>query len=158
MTEKALAASRSVRRRRLKRAAAVVVLLGVGFAGWYGFIREPDPRNDLERFRGEWQVSIAGRETPNVVRVTGDHWQSSANGIDGRAYRLTVNESTTPKEIDLDPVETSNIRGRVPKLRGVYAFDGSATVRVRVSDTTEPRPATLDDPDVVVWVLKKVSR
>jgi uncharacterized protein (TIGR03067 family) len=140
----------------LARVAALVVLLAaVGFAVWYWVLR--GPRNDLERFQGDWQVSVAGRKTPVVLQVAGDQWQSMSNAVEGKVYRITLNEAADPKEIDLDPVDTTGIKGPVPKLHGIYAFDGNAAVRVRVNDTTEPRPNTLDDPDAVVWELTKVK-
>ncbi|MBA4062490.1 MAG: hypothetical protein C0501_02060 [Isosphaera sp.] len=138
--------------------AAVVVLgAAAGFAAWFFLIHEPEPRTDLERFRGDWQIAVGGRTTPNVVTVAGDRWESSAAGVAGRAYRITLNEAADPKEIDLDPVDVANLVGRIPKLHGVYAFDGRSTVRVRVGDTTEPRPRTLDDPDHPGWVLTRVK-
>ncbi|HJZ57566.1 MAG TPA: hypothetical protein VKE74_21535, partial [Gemmataceae bacterium] len=83
--------------------AAVVVLVAAGLAVWYWGFRQREPRNDLERFQGDWQVSIAGRKTPLVFRVSGDRWQSIANAVEGKPYRITLNEAADPKEIDLDP-------------------------------------------------------
>jgi uncharacterized protein (TIGR03067 family) len=134
-------------------AALVGVVVVVGFAAWFFFLR--GPRNDLERFEGDWQVSVHDRVTPMVFRVQEDRWQSHANGVDGPAYRISLNETANPKEIDLDLIDTSNIRGPNPKLHGIYAFEGE-TLRVRVNDTSEPRPTTFDDPDAVVWVLSRV--
>jgi uncharacterized protein (TIGR03067 family) len=130
------------------------VLTLAGFATWYWVIRDP---GDLNRLQGDWQVSIAGRPTPTVIQVTGDRWQSVANGVAGKPYRITLNPAANPKQIDLDPIETAGLRGPLPKLHGIYAFEGTGTVRVRVNDTTEPRPDTLDDPDAVVWQLTKVN-
>jgi uncharacterized protein (TIGR03067 family) len=131
-----------------------VLLALAGFATWYWAIRDP---GDLNRLQGDWQVSIAGRPTPTVIQVTGDRWQSVANGVAGKPYRITLNPAANPKQIDLDPIETTGLRGPLPKLHGIYAFTGSGTVHVRVNDTTEPRPETLDDPDAVVWQLTKVQ-
>jgi len=142
--------------RKLARVAALVVILAAGgFAVWYWGFR--GPRDDLERFQGDWQVSVAGRKTPVVIHVAGDQWQSVSNAVDGKVYRITLNAAPDPREIDLDPVDTAGIKGPVPKLHGIYAFDGNNTVRIRVNDTTEPRPQTLDDPDAVVWELTKVK-
>jgi uncharacterized protein (TIGR03067 family) len=134
---------------------AVVVALG-GFAVWYFLIRQPEPRNDLERFEGDWAMTVAGVEKPTVIRVKGDRWEWTANAVEGKAYRVTLNETANPKEIDLDPIDPPRMIGPVPRLYGVYAFDGN-TVRVRLSDATQPRPKTLDDPDAIVWVLTKVK-
>lgn len=137
-----------------RRLLALGVLALGGFAIWFWGIRDPEPRNDLERFQGDWQVAIAGRKTPIVIRVNGDNWQSVANAVEGKPYRITLNEVT--KEIDLDPIDTAGIRGPLPKLHGIYGFEGTTTVRVRVNDLSEPRPTTLDDPEAVVWELTKV--
>jgi uncharacterized protein (TIGR03067 family) len=124
---------------------------------WFFLIREPEPGNDLERFRGDWQISFAGRLSPNVVRVEGDHWRYQAGATEGKAYRILLNESAVPKQIDLEPLETAGIRGRLPRLHGIYAFDGNSAVRVRLNDMTEPRPQTLDEPDAIVWTLNRVK-
>jgi uncharacterized protein (TIGR03067 family) len=125
-----------------------------GFAVWYFLFR--GPANDLEAFQGDWQVTVAGRETANVIQVEGDRWQAVANGVPARAYRITLNESANPKEIDLDPIDDAKYVGPRPKLYGIYTIDGN-TARVRLGDTTQPRPKTLDDPDAVVLTLKKVK-
>jgi uncharacterized protein (TIGR03067 family) len=144
--------------RRFVRLAAVALLLAVGgFPVWYFAIREPEPRNDLERFQGDWKLTVGGRDTPNAVRVAGDRWQYVAGGEDGKAYRLTLNEAADPKQIDLELLDTVGLRGAPVKMHGVYAFDGNKTVRVRIEPALLPRPATLDDPDAVVWVLTKVK-
>ena len=144
---------------RKLRLLAAVVLLGVlaGFATWYAFIREPAPTNDLERFKGDWQVSVAGRDTPNVVRVEGDRWQYQAGPTDGKAYRLTVNEAADPREIELELIDAPKLKGPPVKIRGVYAFDGNNTVRLRINPATQPRPKTLDDTDAMEWVLTRVK-
>ena len=144
--------------RRLRLAAAIALLLAAGgFAVWYFAVREPEPRNDLERFQGDWKLTIDGRDTPNAVRIAGDRWQYVAGGADGKAYRLTLNEAADPKQIDLELLDTAGLRGAPVKMHGVYAFDGNKTVRVRIEPAILPRPTTLDDPDAVVWVLTKVK-
>jgi uncharacterized protein (TIGR03067 family) len=140
------------RTRRLAVLALVVVIAAV--AVWFFFLR--GPRNDLERFGGDWQVTVAERVTPNVFRVRGDRWQSYANGIDGPAYRITLNETANPREMDLELMDASNIRGPVPRMHGIYAFDGDE-VRVRMNDATQPRPTPFDDPDAIVCVLRRVT-
>jgi len=140
--------------RRLVRLAIVGVLaLGAIAVGYWGIY----PSSDLERFQGDWQVSIAGRPTPTVIRIHGDTWQSIANAVEGKPYRITLNTASNPRQIDLDPMETTGLRGPLPKLHGIYAFASTSTVRVRVNDLSEPRPTTLDDPEAVVWELTRVK-
>jgi uncharacterized protein (TIGR03067 family) len=139
--------------------AALFGLLAVGvFAVWYFAIREPEPRNDMERFQGDWQIAIAGRgDTPNVVQVNGDQWQSVANAIKGRAYRLTLNEAVNPKEIDLDPIDTAGLVGPSPRLHGIYEFENNQKVKVVLTPAVLPRPKTFEEADAVVWMLTKVK-
>jgi uncharacterized protein (TIGR03067 family) len=138
----------------------VAILLGVfavataGFAVWYFAIRAPT--TDLDRFQGDWQITTQGRETANVIQIKGDQWQAVANGVQARAYRITLNEAANPKEIDLDQIDTANIRGPKPKLHGIYAIDGNAAL-VRLVPGTEPRPTTVDDPDANVLTLTRVK-
>lgn len=147
------------RRRSRRRQFLVAGVLGVAaaVAAWFLFIREPEPRNDLERFRGDWQIVLAGRTSPNVVRVEGDRWAYQAGATEGKAYRVTLNENADPKEIDLEPLDTAGIRGRVPRLHGIYAFDGRTAVRVSLSAATEPRPKSMDDDEAMVWTLLRVK-
>ncbi len=142
----------------MRLAAAIVVLLAIArCAVSYYAIHEPAPSNDPERFQGDWQIAIAGRDTPIVIRIEGDRWQSVANAIEGKPYRLSVNEAASPKEIDLDPIDTAGLKGPMPKLHGVYAFENNKTVRVRLEPGVNPRPTTLDDPEAIVWTLTKVK-
>ncbi len=149
---------RSPRPRRL-RLVAVVTVLGVfaGFATWYFLIRAPEPRNDVERFRGDWQIAIAGRDTPNVIRVEGDRWQYQAGPTDGKAFRLTLSEAASPREIELELIDAPKLVGPPVKIRGVYVFDGNNTARLRINPAPQPRPTTLDDPDAMEWVLTRVK-
>jgi uncharacterized protein (TIGR03067 family) len=136
------------------RLAPVIGLLAIGgVAVWYFVLREPEARNDLERFQGEWQISREGKETPNAVRVNGDTWEY----VGGKAYRMTLDESANPKQIDLELIDTTGLRGAAVKMHGVYVFDGNKTIRVRINPASEPRPTTLDDPDATVWVLTRVK-
>lgn len=150
-------------RRTLVRAAVVLLAGGVAFAAWYFLVREPEPRNDLERFRGEWRLARewekAGGDDAvrTAVRVTDDRWQYLHGGGDGREYRITLNEQADPKEIDLDLIETRKLAGAAVRMRGVYRFDDDRTVRVRFGVGGEPRPKALDEPDAVVLVLTKVK-
>jgi uncharacterized protein (TIGR03067 family) len=144
-------------------AAVVVGLAAVGFAVWYFLIRTPEPRNDLERFAGEWKLTDARQrsgESEEVrlgVRVKGDTWTYVAAGGEGKAFRITLNEAAAPKEIDLELIDTTGLRGPTPRMRGVYAFEGNTKVRVRLKDATQPRPKSLDDPDATDWILTKVK-
>lgn len=148
-------------RRRLVRLGAVVVLVAAAaFAGWHFLLREP--RDDLERFQGEWRLTDArqgpaGEDAVRVaVRVDGDRWQYLHGGGEGRAFRLSLNEAADPKEIDLELVPDRPLVGEPVKMQGVYAFDGNARVRVRLSVGRQPRPRSLDDPDAADWVLTRV--
>jgi len=148
-------------RNRSLFAAAVVSLVAVAaLAVWYFAIREREPTSDLERLQGEWQIAVAtGREprqTNNAIRVAGDRWEYVTVAA-SKAYRVKLNEAARPKEIDLELLDTTGLRGAPVKMHGVYVFEGNKTVRVRINDTTEPRPTTLDDPDANVWVLTKVK-
>jgi uncharacterized protein (TIGR03067 family) len=133
--------------------AGLVVLVGlVGLAVWYFLIREPEPRNDLERFQGDWAVSAAGRGPRNAIRVSGDRWEY----VGGKAYRMTLNEAANPKEIDLEPLDLPKLVGPPPRLHGVYEFEGNNSVRVILGPAILPRPKSLADPDVIL-VLTKVT-
>jgi uncharacterized protein (TIGR03067 family) len=136
------------------------VLAGVAVLGAYFFLT--GPANDLERFQGEWKLTDA-RQPPTsddevrvAVRVTGDTWQYVTAGPGGKAYRMTLNETTDPKEIDLQLIDTTGLTGGAVLLRGIYAFEGNDRARVRVRDAYEPRPRSWDDPDATDWVLSKV--
>jgi uncharacterized protein (TIGR03067 family) len=134
--------------------AAIVLLPAIaGFAVWYFVVREPEPRNDLERFRGEWNLSLNGRDTPNAIRVTGDRWEY----VGGKVYRIVLNEAANPKEITLEFQNVTGLRGPLPHLHGIYAFDGNQTARLCLSPVSDPRPTTFDDPDAQVQVLTKVK-
>jgi uncharacterized protein (TIGR03067 family) len=144
-----------LRRSRLAVFVAIAGAAGVavvGFAVWYFAIHEPEPRNDLERFGGEWSVAAGGRESRNAIRVSGDRWEY----VGGKAYRITLNEAANPKEIDLDPLDLPKLIGPPPRLHGVYAFDDNKTARVILGPAILPRARSLDDPDAVL-VLTKVK-
>jgi uncharacterized protein (TIGR03067 family) len=124
----------------------------VGFAVWYFAIREPEPRNDLERFAGDWKVIANDRESNLAVRVSGDRWEY----VGGKAYRITLNESASPKEIDLEPLDLPKLVGPSPRLHGIYAFDDNKTARVVLGPAILPRAKSLDDTDAIL-VLTKVK-
>ncbi|VTT97680.1 unnamed protein product [Gemmataceae bacterium] len=138
------------RKRRL--ALVALVLAAVAVAGYFA-LRTTEPRNDGERFQGDWQIAVAGRNTPNAVTVTGDRWEN----LGGKAYRLTLNEAADPREIDLELIDAPKMTGPAVKLHGVYAFEGNNTVRMRVAPGTQPRPKSLDAADVPEWVLTRVK-
>jgi len=91
------------RRRRLVLAVAVVVVVGAGIGLWYALPREP--KDDLGRLQGDWQVVVPGRDAeagpPLVIRVGSDRWTYVAGGREQRAYRVALNPAASPKEIDL---------------------------------------------------------
>jgi uncharacterized protein (TIGR03067 family) len=146
------------RRRGLRRAAIIGLLAGTVAAAvvWFVVFREPEPKNDFERFQGDWKLSTPSRPDITFVRVSGDRWQYISNGEEARAYRLTLNESANPKQIDLDLIDTKGLRGAAVKLHGIYAFDNNKTTRVSLDPALEPRPTTLDD-DELVRVMTKVK-
>jgi uncharacterized protein (TIGR03067 family) len=155
--------------RRLGKIAAFVLLLAIcGGAIWYWGIYEPEPKDDLGRFQGDWKLTIGdpGENTeedespPRAIRITGDRWQFLASGkeIEGKTFRITLNESATPKEIELTLLDaTGNPIGSY-RSRGVYTIDRK-TARVLVEPVNKPRPTNLDNPgpDANVWVLTKVK-
>ena len=77
---------------------------------WFAF-REPEPKNDVERFQGEWKLGTPDRPDITFVRVSGDRWQYISNGQEARAFRMTLNESANPKQIDLELIDTKGLRG-----------------------------------------------
>ena len=105
-----LTAPRPVRpRRRLSRGAAIVgVLAGLitAVVVWWFAFREPEPKNDVERFQGEWSLGTPDRPDITFVRVSGDRWQYISNGEETRAFRMTLNETVSPKQIDLELIDT----------------------------------------------------
>jgi uncharacterized protein (TIGR03067 family) len=139
-------------KRWVVRLAPIIAILAVGGAGvWYFAIREPEPRNDVERFQGEWQITRDGKETPNAVRVVGDTWEY----VGGKAYRMTLNEAA--KEIDLELIDTSGLVGAPVKMHGIYAFTDNRSVRVLIRPALRPRPKSLDDPDEMPLEMRKVK-
>ncbi|WP_439626920.1 hypothetical protein [Gemmata sp.] len=139
------------RKRRWLVVGSLGLLVAVG--AWYFLIRTTEPRNDGERFQGDWQIAVAGRNTPNAVTVAGDRWEN----LGGKAYRLTLNEAADPREIDLELIDAPKMTGPAVKLHGVYAFEGNATVRMRLAPGTQPRPKSLDAADASEWVLTRVK-
>jgi uncharacterized protein (TIGR03067 family) len=137
----------------------------VGFAVWYFAIRTPEPKDDLGRFQGEWQLAVpavgrdrqpAARLKPVTVRVTGDRWVYVADGKEAGRYAITLRPAASPKEIDLvqlgpDDRPTANV------LRGVYTIDRDRA-RVVTAPGDEPRPTELDAADGPPgWILERVK-
>lgn len=151
--------------RWLRPTLVVVVLVGLGFAVWYGLFRDRGPTDDLGRLQGEWSYSVNGRNNLGVIRVEGETWSYSPMGQVGKSYRITLKPDATPKEIELaqlgeggQPVtNTHGAKGSVVGLHGVYSIDGDA-VRVVFAPTTEPRPTRLDDSDLPVLTLARVQK
>lgn len=149
------------RRHRSRRTVAVLLVLAIlaGSGVWYGWLSSP--ADDLKRFQGEWKLTDArqppaGPDEVRVgVRVAGDTWQYVAAGRDGKAFRLRLNEGTTPKQIELELLDAAGLKGPPVRLHGVYQFDGPDRVRVRVRAANEPRPESLDDPEATDWVLTR---
>ncbi len=157
-------ASASRGKRRLTAVAVLVGLAMVATAIWYFAIRESEPRNDAERFQGEWKL-VDARQGENAedegfrvaVRVTGEQLQFIHGGGEGKAYRFTLNETTDPRQIDLELLNGPKLIGPAVKMHGVYAFDENKSVRLRVRPGTDPRPKTLEDPDATEWLLTRVK-
>ncbi len=140
---------------------AAIILLAGG-AVWYWGVRQSAPGNDLDRLQGDWQITVGGRDTPNIIRVTGDRWQyftvnNTGNTFDGKAYTLTVNESADPREINLELLdEAGRFKGPKVRMHGIYSLS-SDLARVALVPATEPRPTTLDNPDTPPLELRKVQ-
>lgn len=136
---------RSRRRYRGPAAVAATMVLAAG-AVWYLAIRDSEPKNDVERLQGEWQIHRDGKPTPNAVRIAGNTWEY----VPGKAWRLTLDESAAPRRIDLELQDMTGLLGPRPKLHGVYAFDGNRAIRIRLAPASEPRPGSLNDDDDVL--------
>lgn len=143
------------------RIAWVVLVLGAGFALWFGVVRDRGPRDDLGKLQGDWNYSTAGRNNLGVIRVEGDTWSYHSGGPFGRSYRLTLRPDANPKEIDLallgddgQPVTfTHGVgRGAEVKLQGVYAIDGD---EVKVALGVAMRPKSFEDEEAQVLVLTR---
>jgi uncharacterized protein (TIGR03067 family) len=147
---------------RWRRGALLAVLLvNIPVAIWFWGIRETRPNSDLGRFQGDWQVTVGGRETANLIRVSGDRWQyltgnTAGNTFEGKVYRLTLNTTANPREIELELIdEAGRFKGPKVKMHGIYVLD-SKTARVALVPAIEPRPTSLDDPDSPALELIKV--
>jgi uncharacterized protein (TIGR03067 family) len=150
---------------RLGRVMLVVLSPGICvLAVWYWGIREPEPKDDLGRFQGDWKLVIGGRneeenedEPPRTaVRITGDRWQYLAAGREGKAYRIKLNETADPKEIEMILLDAEGNPVGGYRSYGVYTIDRK-TARVLVLPVNKPRPTDFNHPDSVVWELSKVK-
>ncbi|QJW92732.1 TIGR03067 domain-containing protein [Frigoriglobus tundricola] len=150
--------------------ALMLVLVAIGLAVWFFAIRTPD---DFGRFQGRWQLAVpAGsapdgapiaRQTPIVVKVTGDRWAFMLGEMEQKKYAMTLRPEADPKEIDLVQLAADDqpLMQKWPPperpvtLRGIYAVERDR-VRVVTAPGNEPRPPSLDTSDgVTVWILER---
>lgn len=151
------------RRRRLVRLATLVLFMGLCALGvWYCGFHEPEPRDDVGRFQGEWKLTSVGagdaeaEAAPTGVRISGDRWRYLIAGRDGGSFAITLNETTTPKQIDLTLLDAEG------KPVGKYGSHGiyetvDRTIQIRVEPVTRPRPQEFTSPDAVVWTLTRTK-
>ncbi len=148
---------------RRKIALGLAVVLGA-FGLWYFVIREPEPKDDLGRFQGQWQLAVpaldregkpGARPTPVTIRVAGDRWVLTANGQERGRYAVTLRPEANPKEIDLVQLGPDD-KPTGQRSRGVYTIERG---RAKVVHTPEPdpRPTDLDTEDGTVWLLERVK-
>jgi len=150
--------------------ALVLGLLVIGFAVWAFVIRT---RDDFGRFQGRWQLAVPtgsvangeqiARQTPIVVKVTGDRWAFMLGETEQKKYTMTFRPEADPKEIDLvqlAPDDQPLMQKWPPPerpvtLRGIYTIERNRA-RVVTAPGNEPRPTSLDATDgVTVWVLER---
>jgi uncharacterized protein (TIGR03067 family) len=91
-----------------------------------------------------------------AVRITGDCWQYLAAGSVGKTYRITLDETTNPKQIELTLLDADGNPLGGYRSHGIYSIDRK-TARVLVEPVNKPRPTNLDQPDALVWTLTKVK-
>lgn len=154
-------------KRNRKPLAVVAGLILTGIVLWFVVIRTAEPRNDNERFQGEWKLRVEGREkqTPVRVRVTGDKFVFLVGEHEQKRYTITLRPETNPKEIDLtqllpdgSPVlerHSENAQFTPVTLRGIYTFaDGQA--RILTAPNSLPRPTAFDTEDgSPAWLLER---
>ncbi len=143
----------------------IVLLIGVcGAAAWYWGIREAEPRDDIGRFQGDWKLASGMREIkegneevfPIAVQINGDCWQYLVGGKELKRFRITLNETASPKEIDLALIDAEGKPIGEYRSQGIYTIDRN-TARIVVNPVYKPRPKVFDDPDAVVWALTRVK-
>jgi uncharacterized protein (TIGR03067 family) len=148
----------------VKTLAFVLILMGCGGATWYWGIREPEPKDDLGRFQGEWFQTFGERDvkqkTENspalAVRIAGDVWQFLVDGKEKNSFRISLNETVSPKEIELIRIDNRGNPIGEYRSHGIYTIDRK-TARIVAAPVNLPRPKDFDSPDSVVWVLTRVK-
>jgi uncharacterized protein (TIGR03067 family) len=147
----------------LARFATLVFLVGLCALGvWYFCFHEAEPRNDLERFQGEWKLTNIvpgdpeGSVLPMGVRISGDRWRYVVAGRDGKSFAITLDETSTPKKIDLTLLDSEGKPLGKYGSHGVYETQGKS-IRVLVEPVYKPRPTDFTSPDSVVWTLSRAK-
>jgi uncharacterized protein (TIGR03067 family) len=138
----------------------VLLLGGCCFAVWYwGF---HGPSDDIGRFQGNWKQTLGGRKyqegdegVPGVaVRITGDRWQYLVGGKEVKTFQITLNETSSPKEIEMTLLDANGKQVGQYRSHGIYTIDGKSA-RVAVEPVNKPRPNDFDNADTIVWVLTR---
>ena len=149
----------------LARVAAIVLILGgCGGAVWYWGIREPEPKDDMGRFQGEWIQTFGVRDerqrdekSPSVaVRISGDRWQFLVDGKEKNSFKMTLYETVSPREIELTRIDNNGNPIGEYRSHGIYTIDRK-TARIIVAPVNQTRPKDFKNPDSVVWVLTRVK-
>lgn len=160
-----MAKPRSRSRRRLGRIVAIVaLLLACAGATWYWAIYEPEPKDDLGRFQGDWKLISGARDEnegddrlpPKVVRIAGDRLKFLMGGKEGKTFRIELNETASPKEIELTLLDAHGNPAGGYRSRGIYTIDRHIA-RLILEPVNKPRPRDFNDPDSVVWELSRVK-
>jgi uncharacterized protein (TIGR03067 family) len=151
------------KRSRLARGSWIVLLVGICGGGiWFIFLREPSPKDDLGRFQGDWKLTFEGRgendpteKLPTVgIRISGDRWHYLVGGQETKSYQITLQESSSPKEINLALLDKSGAPVVGYLSHGIYSIDGDSA-RILVEPANRPRPKGFDGPEAVVWSLTR---
>lgn len=147
--------------RWLAGVALVVLLLGVsGGSIWYWFVREPEPSDDLGRFQGDWKLTTREGDGEDegrtiAVRITGDRWHSVSADKEIPIFRMVVNETASPKEINLTRLDAQGNPLGEYGSHGIYTIDRK-TARLAVDPVSKRRPKEFDNPESVLWILTRV--
>lgn len=152
------AATPASRHRRRRRAAAwmlVATLTGVVAAAafhvpWHRWW----PRDDYDRFQGHWRVVVGERDTPLHVQVVGRRWEYLTEE-GSRAYSLELDMTASPRRLQLELLDSRSLIGPVPRLHGLYAFEGPDRVRLCLLPALEPLPADWDGAVVIQTLLRQ---
>jgi uncharacterized protein (TIGR03067 family) len=108
------------------------VLLSLGFAPAPFLKKKAPSQSDLERMQGAWTYP-GGSE----LRVQGDSYTYYRNGAPVIGYKITLNETTTPRQYDLKGVGKWASR----TFHGIYEFQGE-TLKMYSVQSSRPRPTT----------------